>query len=78
MHITPYMTKSFVKFYDDISARYNATDKYDLMRHAGHGDFNTTCTFYLAVTSDLQDRARAAKGRSMSKILARACTRPQF
>jgi integrase len=54
----------------------NGVDKYDLMRLAGHGDFNTTCTFYLAVTSDLQDRARAAKGKGMSKILARAWHAP--
>jgi hypothetical protein len=28
------------------------------MNLAGHGDFNTTRRFYLAVTSDLQDRVQ--------------------
>ena len=56
----------------------NGMSMYDLMNLAGHGDFNTTRRFYLAVTSDLQDRARVVKGKSMSGILARAWHAPTF
>lgn len=38
----------------------NGLTEYDVMQLAGHSDFSTTHRFYLAVRSDLVDRARAA------------------
>ncbi len=38
----------------------NGLTEYDVMQLAGHADFSTTHRFYLAVRSDLVDRARAA------------------
>jgi len=51
----------------------NGLTEYDVMQLAGHSEFSTTHRFYLAVRSDLIDRARAAgmKG-SFGAQLARA------
>ncbi|MDI6450229.1 tyrosine-type recombinase/integrase [Anaerobaca lacustris] len=38
----------------------NGLTEYDVMQLAGHSDFSTTHRFYLAVRSDLVDRARTA------------------
>ncbi|MHC4573350.1 MAG: tyrosine-type recombinase/integrase [Planctomycetota bacterium] len=56
----------------------NGMSEYDLMRLAGHGDFNTTHRFYLAVTRELQDRARQIIATSMGQNLARAWRAPSL
>ncbi len=43
--------------------------EYDVMTLAGHADFKTTHQFYLAVTDDLQQRARAATAKGLCKKL---------
>jgi len=54
----------------------NGLSEYDVMNLAGHADFETTHRFYLAVRTDLIDRARAATtagmGTSFGARLARA------
>jgi integrase len=54
----------------------NGLTEYDVMQLAGHSEFSTTHRFYLAVRSDLIDRARAATvaamGASFGTRLARA------
>jgi len=44
----------------------NGLSEYDVMTLAGHASFSTTHRFYLAVASDLVDRARQATTRSVS------------
>jgi integrase len=56
----------------------NGMGEYDLMRLAGHGDFNTTHRFYLAVTRELQDKARQVISKSMGRNLARIWHAPTF
>lgn len=54
----------------------NGLTEYDVMQLAGHSDFSTTHRFYLAVRTDLIDRARAATraamGNDFGTRLARA------
>jgi integrase len=54
----------------------NGLTEYDVMQLAGHSEFSTTHRFYLAVRSDLIDRARvvtvAAMGADFGARLARA------
>jgi integrase len=54
----------------------NGLTEYDVMQLAGHSEFSTTHRFYLAVRSDLIDRARAATvaalGSSFGTRLAHA------
>ncbi|MCP4263892.1 MAG: site-specific integrase [Planctomycetes bacterium] len=52
----------------------NGMSEYDVMRLAGHSSFSTTHQFYLAVSSDLVDRAREA----VCQNLARAWHAPSF
>jgi integrase len=42
--------------------------EFDIMTMAGHSSFETTRRFYLAIRSDLLDRARSASARAMSRI----------
>jgi integrase len=54
----------------------NGLTEYDVMQLAGHSDFSTTHRFYLAVRTDLINRARAATrtavGDDFGTRLARA------
>lgn len=51
--------------------------EYDVMKMAGHANFETTRTFYLAVRSDLLDRTRAASTAALAPIfVARALRAP--
>ncbi len=54
----------------------NGLAEYDVMQLAGHSDFSTTHRFYLAVRTDLVDRARTAAltamGGNSGARLARA------
>ena len=50
----------------------NGLSEYEVMRLAGHSDFQTTHRFYLAVRRDLIDRARQAIGPVFGAHLARA------
>jgi len=49
----------------------------DVMVLAGHSSFTTTHEFYLAVSSDLQDRARAIMARGVGRNLARTWHAPE-
>jgi integrase len=44
----------------------NGLSEYDVMHLAGHGDFETTRQFYLAVREDLLERARAVSAEAMN------------
>jgi integrase len=46
----------------------NGLGEFDVMRMAGHSNFETTRTFYLAIRHDLLDRARTASHQSMKEI----------
>ena len=46
----------------------NGMSEYDVMRLAGHSSFTTTHQFYLAVSSDLVDRARDAACQNLAHI----------
>ena len=46
--------------------------EYDVMKLAGHAQFDTTHKYYLAVRDDLIDRARLATARGLCKKLLRA------
>jgi len=46
----------------------NGLSEYDVMKMAGHSNFETTRTFYLAVRGDLVDRARRASSVAMRGI----------
>ncbi len=46
----------------------NGMSEYDVMRLAGHSSFTTTHQFYLAVSSDLVDRARQAANQNLAHI----------
>jgi integrase len=48
----------------------------EVMRMAGHSDFNTTLRFYLAVDQNLVHRAREITQKSMSLNLAHICHAP--
>lgn len=52
--------------------------EYEVMRLAGHSDFNTTHRFYLAVADDLVDRARQAPAKRLAENLARTWRAPHF
>ncbi len=42
--------------------------EYEVMTLAGHSSFNTTHQFYLAVSSDLIDKARQSASRNLARI----------
>jgi len=44
----------------------NGLTEYDVMKLAGHSDFDTTHRFYLAIRRDLLERARSATAAAMS------------
>lgn len=46
----------------------NGMSEHDVMKLAGHSSFATTHQFYLAVSSDLVDRARAAVCQNLVHI----------
>ena len=46
----------------------NGLGEYDVMTMAGHASFETTRRFYLAVRSDLLDRARQASSAAIKSI----------
>ncbi|MHC4132467.1 MAG: tyrosine-type recombinase/integrase [Planctomycetota bacterium] len=48
----------------------------DVMKLAGHADFDTTHKYYLAATDDLVDRARIAIDSGLCKKLVHLCARP--
>jgi len=51
--------------------------EYDVMTLAGHANFETTRTFYLAIDGDgLLDRARQASSQALSQNLLRSCCAP--
>ena len=52
----------------------NGLTEYDVMQLAGHSEFSTTHRFYLAVRSDLIDRARVVTAAAMGADFgARPC-----
>lgn len=55
---------------------HNEMDINDVKNLAGHSSIVTTQEFYLAVTSDLVDRARASKAQTQEAILAHFVTHP--
>jgi len=50
--------------------------EHEVMILAGHASFNTTHRFYLAVATDLVDRARVASGQVLCQDLLRTCCAP--
>ena len=46
----------------------NGLNEFDVMTMAGHASFETTRRFYLAVRSDLLDRARKASSAALESI----------
>jgi len=56
----------------------NGLSEYDVMKLAGHANFETTHQFYLAVADDLVDRARAASDAGVCQNLARIWRAPVF
>jgi len=46
----------------------NGLSEHDVMTMAGHASFETTRRFYLAVRSDLLDRARKASSAALKSI----------
>ena len=46
----------------------NGLSEFDVMTMAGHASFETTRRFYLAVRSDLLDRARKASSVALKSI----------
>ena len=55
----------------------NGMDINDVKNLAGHSSITTTQEFYLAVTSDLVDRARAIKSSTTESVLAHFVTHPE-
>ena len=51
----------------------NGMNENDVMVLAGHSNFETTHKFYLAVASDLVDRARKASACAISPELLQIC-----
>ncbi len=47
--------------------------EYDVMKLAGHADFETTHKFYLRVRDDLVHRARQATARGLCQNLLQNC-----
>ena len=47
----------------------NGLSEFDVMTMAGHASFETTRRFYLAVRSDLLDRARKASSLALKSII---------
>ncbi len=56
----------------------NGMGEYDVMILAGHGSFDTTHEFYLAIREDMLARARQAASRAVGQNLARAWHAPCF
>ena len=54
----------------------NGMSEHDVMILAGHASFNTTHRFYLAVATDLVDRARVVSGQVLCQDLLRTCCAP--
>jgi len=50
--------------------------EHEVMILAGHASFNTTHRFYLAVATDLVDRAREASSQVLCQDLLRTCYAP--
>ena len=48
------------------------SEKYEVMRLAGHSDFATTHKFYLAVADGLVDRARQATSQAIGEICCKS------
>jgi len=57
---------------------YNGLKEHEVMRLAGHSSFETTHKFYLAVQTDLYDRARQANAATMGDVLARTWRAPSI
>jgi len=56
----------------------NGMGEFDVMVLAGHGSFDTTHEFYLAIREDMLARARQATSRAVGQNLARAWHAPCF
>ena len=61
-----------------ISNWFEGLKECGVMTLAGHADFKTTHTFYLAIADDLGDRARQATVRGLCQKLVRHVTSPKI